>query len=165
MYYVQCCSMLCMPLRYIKTSYKKRRLLQTDDKVPAFNLNGVSDWAKVVDVYDGDTFRATIFVDNKIKKFTFRSLGYDSPEMKPLMTLPNRNVHKEKAIDARDFLREKILNKVVYLKCFKNDKYGRTLAMIYLSPRDDKSINDLMIETNNGVYYDGGKKTNFNFEN
>jgi endonuclease YncB( thermonuclease family) len=141
------------------TIYQKHKLEKTDDSWPPFNLNGLEDWAKIVNVYDGDTFRATVFIDNRIRKYTFRSLGYDSPEMKPLKTLPNRDSHKERAIKARDYLRSLILDKVVFLRCSKNDKYGRVLANVYLDKKDTKSINQLMIENNHGVPYDGGKKT------
>ena len=106
----------------------KHKLEKTDDSCPPFNLNGLEDWAKIVNVYDGDTFRATIFIENRIRKYTFRSLGYDSPEMKPLKSLPNRDSHKERAIEARDYLRSLILDKVVFLRCSKNDK----LSLIHI---------------------------------
>jgi len=141
------------------TIYKKHTLKKTDDSLPHFNLDGIQDWAKVVNVYDGDTFRAALYVENRIRKYTFRSLGYDSPEMKPLKTLPNRESHKERAIEARDYLRSLILDKIVFLRCSKNDKYGRVLVDFYLHKNDKKSINMMMIENNHGVPYDGGKKT------
>ena len=50
----------------------------------------------------------------------------------------------------RNFLRSKILNKICKIKCKKNDKYGRILAVIYL---DDKNINELLITKKYANYY------------
>ena len=61
----------------------KRKLSITDETISVFSLNNYEGYAKVTDVYDGDTFKACIVLHNRILKFNFRTIGYDSPEIKP----------------------------------------------------------------------------------
>jgi endonuclease YncB( thermonuclease family) len=87
--------------------------------------------------------------------------GYDSPEMKPSRSDPNRDEIKKKAKYAKKLLEEKILNKIVILQCGKWDKYGRLLGTIYvkggcLSKREN--VNVWMVDNNLGKPYFGGKK-------
>lgn len=155
--------------------YLANQLKNTDNEVPFFDLNGQTHLAKVVNVYDGDTCHVIIKFNNKFYKFKVRALGYDSPEIKPSINLPNRNKIKEKAIDARNYLISRVTDieniynlgkkdlneevkknkKIIKLKCYKWDKYGRLLGEFYVN---GININKEMINKKYGYKYDGGTK-------
>lgn len=90
--------------------------------------------AKIVSVYDGDTFRADI--DLGLDQWTmyriFRLYGVDAPEM--------RGDEYEFGVKSRDWLREQILDKWVMLQTFKDQKgsYRRFIADIYLLDEDGR---------------------------
>lgn len=98
------------------------------------------------------------------KKISFyeiriRIYGIDTPELKPSKNLPNRDEHIKKAREAKDYLSNMILNKIIYCEFMQNDKYGRPLAKLYYQ---NKSISDIMIGAGYAKSYDGGTKdTNF----
>ena len=110
---------------------------------------------KVVDVYDGDTI--TIIFRNHcfLEKYKLRLYGIDTPELKPLKDIENRDIIIENAKKARDALKNKILNKIVKITFMKEEKYGRLLGTIYYNK---ENINDWMIKNNFGKSYFGGKK-------
>ena len=65
-----------------------------NEDIKLFSFEGYECLAKIVDVYDGDTY--TCFKHNReIIKYKFRTYGYDSPEMKPLKSKPNREQEKK----------------------------------------------------------------------
>ena len=68
-----------------------------NENVEYFSFDGYKCKAKVVSVYDGDTFTACFKYRGQIIKYRFRTFGYDSPEMKPLKSKPNREEEKAKA--------------------------------------------------------------------
>jgi len=110
-------------------------------------------FGKVIKVYDGDT----ITIANKlpvknspIYRFSVRLNGIDTPEMKS-----KHDWEKVCARQAKDFLSNKILGKIVELKDVKNEKYGRVLATVYLN---GKNINKLMIDKKHAIPYYGGTK-------
>ena len=78
--------------------------------------------------------------------------GVDTPEIRTRSA-----IEKKHGYFVRDKLREKILNKVVTLKCGDLDKYGRLLVIISCQG-DDCSINDWLIQNDYAFSYDGGKK-------
>ena len=144
----------------------KRLLSGVDDSIPLFSLNGYEGYARITSVYDGDTFKACILLHNRILKFNFRVLGYDAPELKPARDLFERDAYITRAVYARDIFKRMLgfddraphqwwnpficrnsVNGWVWIKCYKNDKYGRTLVTVYKNKNDSKSINDRMIET------------------
>lgn len=101
---------------------------------------------------------------NPNKKISFyeiriRIYGIDTPEMKPSKNLLNRDEHIKKAHQAKDYLSNMILNKIIYCEFMQNDKYGRPLAKLYYQ---NKNISNIMIENGFAKSYDGGTKdTNF----
>ena len=96
--------------------------------------------AVVVDVHDGDTFRADIDLGFGVwrHKEIFRMLGINTPEL----GVPD----KVPGIKARDRLRQLILGKQIFIKTVKDqrEKYGRYLATIITV--EGVNVNDLMIE-------------------
>jgi hypothetical protein len=155
----------------------KRVLSGVDDSIPVFSLEKYEGYAKITSVYDGDTFKAVIILHGRPLKFTFRTLGYDSAEMKPILGLENRIHHIQLAKHARELFKEECgfddrvphqlwnpfmcrnkVNGLVWITCAKNDKYGRSLATVYRHKGDKKSINQKMIESGIVNVYDGKKK-------
>lgn len=126
---------------------------------PDFSYNGIKCYAKVVDIYDGDTGRI-VFKENGIfKQYKFRLIGIDTPELKPPLNTPNREEIVKKAKEAKEYVVKLILNKVVWVEMSKFDKYGRILVNIYPKYISKKSINQLLLESKLGKEYFGGTKT------
>jgi endonuclease YncB( thermonuclease family) len=145
-----CCCCICpdKKIEYLKSA---------NNSIPEFSLNGYNTIAKIVDVYDGDTCKGVLYLDNKITKFTIRMSGYDTPEVRT-----NDDIEKIYGIAAKIIVSKMILNKLVYLKCGKWDKYGRLLADIYMkTPKDIICLNDWIINNNLGIKYDGKTKSKF----
>lgn len=111
---------------------------------------------KVVKVYDGDICTLVFYYHKKRYKFKIRLDHIDTPELKS-----ENEIEVKIANKARDRLIELIDNKLVYVECFGNDKYGRMLANIYSNKKMNKSFNDTLISEGLAVYYDGGKKKDF----
>lgn len=127
-----------------------------------FNFNNEIHLAKIVECYDGDTVYCIFKHDKKYTKFKIRMYGYDSPEMRPSKKIPEaeRIIIKQNALLAKKRIEELILDKCVYLYCMEFDKYGRLLGNIKLNQKDEKTINDIMINEGYGSPYYGGTKSN-----
>ena len=123
-------------------------------KTNKFSLNGYKTYAKCVYVYDGDTVHVVFKMPNSSEcfKWVIRMMGIDTPEMKT-KNLPE----KAKAVQSRDFLKGKILDKVVILDCLEFDKYGRLLGNIFLEG-EEQSLSQQMIANGHAKAYDGGTK-------
>jgi endonuclease YncB( thermonuclease family) len=131
-----------------------------DIDIPYFSFKGLTFIAKPCSIYDGDTFSCIFEYKNELIKYKCRCLGYDSPEMKPLLSNPNRKNEIELAHKAKDRLVEllnKHKSKLIKIECFEFDKYGRLLVKIW-NMIDVKSINDIMIEEGHGKSYSGQTK-------
>ena len=115
--------------------------------------------AKVVEVYDGDTVTVVFFCGLRRLKQKVRIYGLDTPEIKPLKSLANRDDEIKRAKAARDFLKDMILNKVVFLDARGKEKYGRLLCSVHIKVGCSLlNIEKMMIENGHGVAYFGGKK-------
>lgn len=132
----------------------------TGDNTELFSFNGEKHLAKVVKCYDGDTMHCIFKHNQKYYKFHVRMYGYDSPEIKPSLSIEEgvRNEIKANALKAKHKLEEFLLFKIVILECLGFDKYGRLLANVKLTKDDDKTVNQLMIELGFGKEYYGGTK-------
>tara|TARA_Y100000389_G_scaffold45659_1_gene40522 strand:+ start:2488 stop:2943 length:456 start_codon:yes stop_codon:yes gene_type:complete len=129
--------------------------------VPKFTFEGETKTGKVVEVYDGDSVKVVFPLysntvagmnvrDGPLYKWTCRINGVDTPELRTKNIL-EKNMGK----NVRDKLREKILNKVVTLKCGDFDKYGRILVDIECDKCD---ISKWLIENEYAFEYHGGTK-------
>ena len=136
------------------TKFAKTVLNSENNTRPIYKIAGKYN-AKVVDVYDGDTITITILNNCSIQKHKLRMLGYDSPEMKPRLNIPNRAEEIKKANEAKFFLSELILNKLVLADITGFDKYGRLLGTIIFN---NININNVMLEKGHGYEYYGGTK-------
>jgi len=138
----------------------------TFENTKEYTLEGVNKIGKVIKVYDGDTLWVAINIHYKIFKFKVRMLGYDSPEMKPRLNIPNREQEIQAAKKAKKYIEDLVLNKKVLVEFSKYDKYGRPLCKLYINKcvfcsRIKLCVNDLMLENGHGYEYNGGKKKSF----
>lgn len=121
----------------------------TIKNTPTFNFKNEIHYCKVLSCYDGDTIRCAFKHGEKYIQYSIRMLGYNCCEIRS-----KDETEKDKAIQARDFIREKILGKNIYLVCGKFGKYGRILGTVYMNKEDiytEQSINKLMVDTGYGV--------------
>lgn len=125
-----------------------------NSEVKEFSFEGQNKTAKVVSVYDGDTVKVVFPVLNKLFKFNCRISGVDTPEIRT-----RNKVEKEYGLLVRDKLREKILDKVVTIKCGDFDKFGRLLIDIQeRGALAEETVSEWLIKNNYAYKYDGGKK-------
>ena len=97
-----------------------------NDKTLPFSLKGEVKEGKVVKVYDGDTVHIVFPIFNNMYfRWNCRINRVDTPELRT-----KNKLEKQMGYKVRDKLREKILNKIVTVKCDHFDKYGRLLAEI-----------------------------------
>ena len=100
--------------------------------------------ALITGVYDGDTITCTISLgwDIQLSGQKIRLSGIDTPEI--------RGKEKEEGIKVRDYVRELILNKEVYIKTTqgrRKGKYGRWLGVIYFdSDGEGVSVNQMLMD-------------------
>ncbi len=152
-------------------------------ETPEFTLCGQLLQGKVVECYDADTCKIVLPVLGNFYKFICRLNGIDTPEMKPRKDKPNRDNEILWAKKARaellslicnqnepfvnlDIKKEEVIDilqknkKLVSVKCLEFDKYGRLLVELSNLYTNGKSFNDILVEKNFAVSYDGGKKIN-----
>jgi endonuclease YncB( thermonuclease family) len=134
-----------------------------------FTFKGLVTKAKIVDVYDGDTITIVFYYHDIPIKDNFRLFGYDAPELKPLKTTPNRDLHVKAGLFVKDYMRSQFLGKIVWVKFIEEEKYGRLMG--YLYPMSEQvfsdqieSVNQMMIRKGFGLPYDGGHKSEFTLE-
>lgn len=141
------------------------RLLRKDITTPIFSLDKKILVCKVVDIYDGDTCKVVFKYKREYNKWTIRMYGYDSPEIKVSKKIKEREKIKQLGLNAREHLIELITKqKLLYIRCYHFEKYGRLLGELYYTKKDAKlkrnSINEKMIDSGHGVSYFGGTKIN-----
>ena len=88
----------------------------------------------VLRVYDGDT----ILVSGPDGRRVIRLLGIDAPETSKGKGEPGQPYSKK----SRQYLAGLILNRAITVISFGNDRYDRTLAVIY---QDGRDINHAML--------------------
>jgi endonuclease YncB( thermonuclease family) len=106
----------------------------------------------VIKVYDGDTITiaTNIHNDKQLYRFSVRLAGIDCAEINS----KDKDMHML-AEKAKNKLSNLILNKRVYLKNIKKEKFGRLLADVYL---DDLCLNQYMLDNKLAVVYNGENK-------
>ena len=151
-----------------KNKYHENELeKESFDDLKVFTLKGLITKSKIVEVYDGDTCTICTFLNGFPMKLKFRMHGYDSPEMKPLKDIENHALHVQAAIVARDKLKEKVLNKILWVSFVEEEKFGRAMGSLYeISDEDkfrgtEKCINQWMIDSKLDKKYLGARKSEF----
>lgn len=103
--------------------------------------------AKITAVYDADTITAEIDLGflSCLKKVKLRLYGINAPEV--------RGPERPNGLDARDWLRERILDREVFIRTYKDKtgKYGRWLAEVYPRNNHTKSYNEMLVENGHAV--------------
>ena len=112
--------------------------------------------SKVINVYDGDTFRVNIDSLPPIvgKNIPIRVNGVDTPEIRG-KCLYEKNL----ALKARDFVRDKLANaKEIKLTNLQRGKYFRVVANVLV---DGVSLERELLDNKLAYEYYGGKKLNW----
>jgi endonuclease YncB( thermonuclease family) len=141
---------------------------------PYFSMSGVKTYARVCDVYDGDTITIVIEFNGIFLKFKTRLMGIDTCEIKS-----KNGENKSLALKARNRLIEMLTQKtlpaeasnkksiaqlfeeevyLVWVHCYDFDKYGRLLADCYECQSNDISLSDMLIKENLAYGYNGETK-------
>ena len=95
-------------------------------------------------MYDGDIIKAVGHdIETKV-----RLVGIDAPETSKRKRQPGQPFGRK----AEKYLAGLVLNKVVDIKGYGSDRYGRILVEIYI---DDKNINLEMVKTGYAEVYSG----------
>ena len=126
---------------------------EVNDSFKELSLENEEKLGKVVSVYDGDTIKIVFPLHDRLYKWNCRLGRVDTPELRT-----KNELEKKFGYEVRDKLREKILNKLVNVKCGDFDKYGRLLTEIYI---EHESVNQWLIDNEYAFEYDGGTKKNW----
>ena len=121
--------------------------------IPFFSFDGITTYARIYDVYDGDTVKLIFEYKGEMIKYSARIYGIDTPEIRT-----KDKKEKELGYKARDFLKSHILDKVLKVELLKFDKYGRLLVNIYIDAYNNITVSNLMIQEGYAKPYFGGKK-------
>jgi endonuclease YncB( thermonuclease family) len=112
---------------------------------------------RVIKVYDGDSITIAARISNlkgkQIYKFTIRLNRIDTPEIST-----KNETEKAYGLVIRDYLNEKIMDKMVDIEIINTDKYGRYLAEVFYKK---ENINTWLLDNSYAVEYFGGKKKKF----
>lgn len=152
----------------------------TCTSVPLFSLEGLVTYAKLVKNYDGDTGDIVLVYNDTLMHVKARFYGYDTCEMKPPLSDPNRESKKARAVAAKQRLwhlctgtreQDGQHTTLMKIKCGKFDKYGRLLVVALPEIYDisnksndelfEESINNIMLTEGHGYKYEGGTKQDF----
>jgi len=113
-------------------------------------------------VHDPDTISVLFKYNSEVVKYNIRLSGIDAPE------LHSKNVYeKELCIKGTNYLKELILNKLIQVKTYKIDKYGRMLADIFILDLYSNLtiVNKDLINKGYCREYSGGAKKEWNLIN
>jgi endonuclease YncB( thermonuclease family) len=127
----------------------KKQIFPNGVKTLNDTFKGYNVLAKVVLVYDGDTITC-IFKMGIECAWKCRLMGIDCPEIGS--KIPEE---KELALEAKNYVESMILDKMVYLKCYGTDKYGRVLVDVFIN---DTHLNKDLIDKKYAKAYDGRTK-------
>lgn len=133
--------------------------LSINEQVKPLSLDNIQTFAKITEVHDGDSVTAIFPFCGINYKWKCRLYGIDTPVLK------SKNAKEQlHAIEARDYLRTLILNKIVHIKCHKFDKYGRILITIDSLNLVVKDVVSNMVQLGFGHVYKGGTKEKWIYE-
>ena len=138
------------------------------DWIPSTPYKNKMIYAKVVDVYDGDTFTVIIMYGDLPMKLKIRLQGVDAPELvvkkqagKVYTTEQLELIELEMRAGAhvRDKVKKLIEGKEVIVKLIKCDKYGgRQVGAVYLKPQSYETLTEYLLSKRYGKPYQAQKK-------
>jgi endonuclease YncB( thermonuclease family) len=138
---------------------------------PIFTFCGLETYARLLDVYDGDSIIVAFVVHDTLWRFQIRLNGIDAHELKSndretktlatitrnrlIQHLSGANLHA--SVSRKEIQEYFQKNKtIVQIKCYQFDKYGRLLADVYNT--SNSNVAELLLSENLVVLYNGGKK-------
>lgn len=122
-----------------------------------FSFRGKTFLAKCVSVYDGDTITVKFFYRRELITYKLRLMGIDTPELRSYNELEKNLSQKIKKI-----VNDLLLNKIIKIKCYEFDKYGRILGDIYVyTSQKEICLNEYLLSNKLAVPYDGKTKKDF----
>ncbi len=136
-------------------------LLISKTSVPEDLQAPKSFMAYVIDVYDGDTCTVEICAwgaknQALFVRETVRFYGIDAPELR------TKDLdEKQRGYTAKQFVVDRIANKVVRVEMISREKFGRYMANIFYTDADGKEVNlnDELISAGHAVAYFGGHRS------
>lgn len=144
------------------------------DWVPSTPYKNKMIYAKVVNVYDGDTFTVLIMYGDVPMKLKIRLQGVDAPELvvkkKPgkIYTpeeLELMNLEMRAGAHVRDKVKKLLEGKEVIVKLIKCDKYGgRHVGAVYLKPQSYETLTEYLLSKRYGKPYQAQKKDDWTRE-
>lgn len=110
---------------------------------------------------DGDSIELLVEMGFSITYLMeVRFNGIDTPEIYK----PKTPLEKQAGLLVTQHLKDLIEGKEVYIKTFKNSKYGDFLSDIYLNEDDELSINQILLQDGLARAYNGEKKESWTIE-
>ncbi len=141
----------------VETDKLKANLIKqleiANDKTKEFTLQGLETQAKCTKCYDADTVHLVIPYGDAVYRWTCRLEKIDSAEIKS-----SDQEESTFAKLSRDYLQSLVLDKIVWVKCGKFDKYGRLLVYLTIN---GLNINQHLLDKGYAYQYAGGKKITF----
>ena len=153
--------------------------------IDLYTLNNIKTTGKVVEIYDGDTCKIVLIINNQLMKMNCRLLGVDTPEMKPSLKKVDREEEIINAYRCRNRLMSLVTDlecpidnkwnkkdvkarmdqnqKIITVECYEFDKYGRLLVKLWEDANSEICVNDCLVEEHYAKRYDGGKKDIFTY--
>lgn len=119
--------------------------------VKKFSFNNYTTIIKIIKVIDGDTVSGIFKFKDSFYKYNFRINGIDTAEIHS----KNEN-EKNIGLNAKDYLSNLIMDKILVAHFLEFDKYGRILVNLYLN--NSELISDHLINGGYAHKYDGKTK-------
>jgi endonuclease YncB( thermonuclease family) len=118
---------------YDKNSFPRCNHVNFGEKIKRTDfLNHIGVWAKIVDVYDGDTFFAIFEMPHQpICMHKIRLKKVDTPELNS--NNPNKQI---KSHQCKNMMKAMLLDKIVQLRLVGTDHFGRMIADVSINGMD-----------------------------
>ena len=130
---------------------------------PLFTLNGRTYPAKCVKCYDADSIHVVVLLHGAYTRFRCRLKGIDTAELRS-----KDNDEKAHAVQARDYLKTLIMDKLIVINCYEFDKYGRLLVDVFVDRDVLNALNPALVhggdttEQQHPLHYGGGDQVHIN---
>lgn len=138
--------------------FRSKKLENCDKNTPLFSLNDINMFGKIVSNYDGDTCDIVLDVPfiKENTRFKCRLNGIDCAEIRS-----KDSTEKKHAKRAKKFVEDWHRGNIVYVKCYKFDKFGRLLADVYKGKEYTRSLSEHLLEAGLAYRYSGKTKKKF----
>ena len=124
------------------------------DNTAKFGFEGQIKLCKCVKVIDGDSINIIMNSNSKFYVINCRLDNIDTAELKS-----KNSEEKMVALQGKEYVKTRLLNKIFKIRCEKFDKFGRLLITIFYK---NDTLNNELIRQNLAYEYKGKKKREFN---